>query len=285
MTAKAVAGGVITTSRSFDDDDDEVVVKLGKDVPVEFVPFILKVLPTLDPSLAKQVPGSSCFGHMWTDEEGTCPEEECNLRAHCETLYNEVRFPQTVITPKKVAAPPTPVPAPTVGTPAAANRSLAATTPKRGKYKGTGKYERWGYHDLGRPVDQMIRMLVVALGEPKELPKNWSPVHFERGLYKDHRITIARTASYHTFLVDGKTALRFWTNAAGNAIVDLSAAMVIAVKQAGIDVMDISPAMQRKLAPCTGRIYCKDDKEAERLAAFIVDIYSIDNIKKGKNKK
>jgi hypothetical protein len=290
----AVAGVGVEDQRAIDLDD-------VSEIPADFLPVIQRAHKEMGPKNAAKAEETGCFGFLWKDEQGICEySSDCDVSLYCQAVWDEVNeevteAPQKTSKPVSKPAPakPTPEPKPpkakkasSLATPVSQRETKVLIKPaKRGKYKGTGQYVRHGYFDMGRPVDQLIRVLRVKLGEPPVLPKNWNWMKWEDDYQDLGKITMAQTSSYHTFLVDGKTVCRFWTNAAGSAIVDLSALLVARARVEKVLVDAVSPKMAKKLAPCVGRIRVKNDAEADRLAQWIRQGYNLSKPKSPKGKK
>lgn len=227
---------------------------LVEEIPAAFRPVILRVRGELSSDLQPLVVQQPCFGHLWVDpDDGRCPESTtCDLATACKAVYNEVLHNE-IKRPRK---------------------PQKRKAPNRGKYKGTSKYQRHGYFNMGRPVDKMVAVLVSDLGDPPVLPKNWVRAHFAE-YEKQGKLLSSTTTSYHSFLVDGVTVCRFWTNAAGGALVDLSSTLADAAKEAGFDLQEVTPKSKKKLAPCTHRMFCGDVEDAKTLAKLIKTTYKL----------
>lgn len=226
-------------------------------LPETILPIIdnLKSLETQQ--VCDLITQTECFGILWKDDAGVCPEMECTLRSRCQTVHEAAQEAQ------KDKYDPIPM------------RKSTLSERVAEPVSEDKKHERVGYAYQGRPVDEMVRVLVESLGSPTTLPKNWSPRHFQ-SKYKDlGRLLVSQTASYHVFLVDGVIVCRFWTNAANLALVDLSSHLLSYAQRNGVDTFDVPKNSVTKLHPCTGRIYCKDTIIAEALAKWIKDAYRL----------
>ncbi len=226
----------------------------GDDRPPEFKSVVdeawRRASDTLRPLIAK----STCFGHLWQDNTGPCPEApHCDIAQQCERVYLQVREPKPVV-------PPEPAPAarpPTLSDPGAPKPRRRGRPPKvlRGKWKDTGKYQRLGYQNVGRPVDQALAHFIQALGSPAALPKVWSPIHFEKKYAALGRLVISQTASYTSVIIDGNTVVRFWTNAGNCALIDVVPELfkvVQTIKGTG-SVYQVPAGCEKKLRPCSHR--------------------------------
>jgi hypothetical protein len=331
---KAVAG-MLSNTREMPLDDDEIE-EAGSDAPTHYLPVIDRICELATDSIAGAIRQTPCFGHLWEDEAGICPEAgDCEIAPQCKSVYLEVETKEepevdeepvtnsdgTQDRPEAVdafeaadvlgpdaskameeivdATEPDPEPelvGASISTPGAlappkkkgrkskkkpaANRPFV--TPKKGKYKGTGKYERHGYYDMGRPVDESIRRFVHELGYPFELPKNWSWAKLAVNFGDKGRVLLAKTTSYHAVIIDNRVVCRAWTNAAGYSIVDLSELLVAKLKTLKIPVEDIPKKSKdtKKYQSFEGRFYMKSVDDAERLAKWIKEAYKLGPKKK-----
>lgn len=247
-----------------------------------------------EPHNAQLMTDTGCFVVTWQDELGLCPERTCALRKQCETGYGEAVYQISVSRPvsqlatvettgavlhtngssvstKKSAkkqiivphieAPPAPK-AKAKKVKAKPKKLVHKPRPKRavneivrGRWKGTGKFQRLGYQPLNRPVDHALATFLDALGQPARLPTQWSPTDFSLKFGHLGRIVLSQTASYTSIIVDGATVCRFWVNAGGCALIDINDVLVKAVKVIpGVPtVIPVSPGSAKKLAPCTHR--------------------------------
>lgn len=195
--------------------------------------------------IAKAAEDQECFGHLWRDASGICPEVNCAVRSYCRSVWEEV---SSLKENKKIG---------------------------RGKYRGSNKYNRHGYVSLGRDVDVYVRLLTHLLGYPASLPKNWTRLNFNKKYSHLGNMLVAPTVNYHLFIYEGTTICRFWTNAVRVVLVDLSQELISQIKlvDPSREIIPIPASSVRKLAPCTGRTYCNSEADVEQLASWINQLY------------
>lgn len=293
---KAVAGTLSAVREMPVEDDEELEDSLP--VPSEFLPVIERCYGLMGSTMAELAKQTSCFGHLWEDEEGPCPEaSKCDVAKHCKAVFLEVtteELEEEVLEEEieqdltveeeldKELAEEEPAKAPEMlssglrSKSRKAKKGITARTP-RGKYKGTGKYTRHGYFDMGRPVDASIRRLMHELDYPEELPKNWSSTAIAAKYPNGGVLLVARTASYHSIIVGSALVCRAWTNAAGYSLVDLSPLLVAKLKTLNVPVTPL-PAKSKdakKYHAFAGRYYMKSEEDAERLANWIKQSYKL----------
>jgi len=194
--------------------------------------------------MAKLADETPCFGILWEDESGVCPELKCQLRDDCEDLF------------KKIAQ----------------HAQLASTTELK-----PVKHERAEYTPVGRTIDNLVRLFVHYLKYPKELPINWSYHKMKKKEYP--RYCLVKTASYHAVFVDYTMVCRFWTNAAAFGILDCVPELAIEFKNIGFQVGQIPEKNMPKSKPCTHRIYILKEEDAEKAASTLVSHYKCEDSK------
>ena len=207
--------------------------------PVDlFITEIKKIKNTASPAERSAIEQSDCFGRGWyvdpadmVEEEidigGPCTILECQLRRWCELVYGRATGTADSEPPKRTPR----------------QRLLVAKRKVRGgrlklterpsKRKYEGKYDRHPYVDVGRPVDKFGSSLWQLLGEPPELPKNWSfPLPKTGEQKEDSRqlfvekfgsgVVLTRRMQYHQYFINGVHLMRFWVNAAGGGWLDFN---------------------------------------------------------------
>lgn len=212
----------------------------------QVVHMVEKLQPGMAPHLRRALDDTPCFGWMWVDEDdgSTCPEEDCALRSYCRHVWQMDRV--------------------RVGQETRRSQHTSATAPKqsksvRGKWKGTGKYARRGYQDLGRPVDRLVKAWKKGLGNPPHLPPVWSPVNFQSKFGHLGRVVMSATTSYHALLYDGVIIARLWNNAATRAIVDVVPELVTPLRGYAESVVrprEGKPPIEAPV-PCSEKLYPK----------------------------
>lgn len=282
---KAVAGEISNVREVPQEEEQQPVVEEEEElpeVPIHYLP-VIDAQYALMGDLGDLARETHCFGHLWKDPEGICPSAgECEISAHCQAVYEKVQnsdFGRLGKTPRKKRKKPA---ASLTGEEQylsfmkTGDRVLDKADRTRFKWKGTSKYGRHGYVDMGRPVDQSVRRMVHELGYPPLLEKNWSRKAFAKKYSHLGRLVMGQTASYHVFMVDTQIVCRVWTAAAGHALVDLSELLVAKAKIVGEEVMPVPPRSHVKLHPCTGRMYCTDEDDAAKIANWIIDCYDLE---------
>jgi len=215
-----------------------------------------------------------CFGWCWRDDEGLCPvREECDLKSFCERAYNMA----TVEKAHQAQKPPVDVPPlPPSDVP------YSVPQPIRNKWAGTKMYLRSGYADYGRPVDEFLAAFKAVIGEISEMPLVWHKKNFEQK-YGGETFKLCATTSYHSIMKDGVVMVRFWTNAAKHALVDVAPELVPPLfrisKQLGSANPHERSQMERpftipanswkKLQPCTHRVRIRSAAAAQELAKVV----------------
>ncbi len=269
---------------------DEVVPLLKRDMALELQ------------ELTDETP---CFGHAWRDEDGECPDAvDCDLASFCKQAWNMVQVTIGQNTTAPVVPPPKPqvVPVPVNPEPnpyvEAHKGSIAKTSRKRplgkdttkktrNKFKNSDKYTRKGYEDLGRTVDDLVAEFIEELGDPPRMPLVWNATNFDKKFSELGPVVVSAPRNYHTVIHEGTTVVRFWTNAARHAIVDLVPELVhgsneLAVKlgagRGGRSHMDapvkVSEKSLTKAAPCTHRVIVRTKDAAKELAQLVRKQYS-----------
>lgn len=215
------------------------------DVSIKRVLERLRVQKSPDVQLVED---SACFARLWRDETGTCPNDgdrgpPCAVRRECEVAWVEANSSTLKSSarshPRKTGR----------------RRNVV---PAGRKLWGEGKYERTGYINSGRPVDQALDQFLAALGNPPKLPPKWGrKTNFLEKWGHLGRITMVQQQSYTTIFGDGHPALRLWTNAAHCMLVDMPDELVLPIQRVrGVSPKDVWPipdSLHKKLAPCIWR--------------------------------
>jgi hypothetical protein len=224
-----------------------------------FQPYIDDIRSRVDEVTVKAIDSIDCFAVLWHDETGICPEIGCVLRNQCQKTYEravkgcfENDFKPSLTPIKEKPYVPT-VPAPILR-----------------KHK---KHEKKGYTSEGRQTDILVQTLLYSLGNPPELPVNWSYKKYKEKHNELGILTISPTTSFHSFLVDGTIICRFWTNASNLSLVDLSSSLISKVQESGFSTVPVPPNSYKKIKPCTGRWYCETQDQAILLSNWIKEVY------------
>lgn len=220
-----------------------------------------------------------CFAVRWTDESGICEYAgTCAAAKKCAATWREAMLLHTPLEPRKLVRPsmrlavlPTRV-QPAVAPPPAA----PAPAPKRRKRaKATSTVRQL------RPVDRAAERFLNGLGTPDALPAHWRHETLEQEHKRRGRMVISRTASFVSVLIDGVMRLRFWTNAAGRALVDVVDELVPAMLAVTGAVEEIPEGSKKKSRPCTYRItlvFVDDDSLTvlDELAAAVLKTFGLE---------
>lgn len=204
------------------------------------------------PDLAELIDQTPCFAKLWKDEAGVCPETGCDIRLQCQNAWEEAQV-LVQIKPAQTHSV-----SPPVVKKKRRKRVVTIKTveeKKRGKWKGSGKYQRLGYQSADRPVDRMLTLFLDAMGNPNKLPQYWSYKGFTEKYKQLGRLVLSQTASYTSVIVDGHSILRFWTNAGNCAIIDIVPELAKAVSSIkGMPALtEIPEGVRAKSKPCTHR--------------------------------
>ena len=208
-----------------------------------FVFEIEKIKRGASPAEKDTMDRAGCFGYGWytdlsqvteddDDPGGPCLETECDLRRLCQLVYqrsSEILEGQREPEPEKTR---TLIVLRKSRKKRGRPRLHTKIVPK-GKWKGTGKYERISYVSAGRPVDLLAHDMWEAFGCPPSLPNSWtyppSRTLEQRELAKKNfvkefgdGVVVTKRMQYHQYLVDGVHLMRYWVNAAGGGWLDLN---------------------------------------------------------------
>jgi hypothetical protein len=223
-----------------------------------------------------------CFVRLWNDGQTVCDEAGCTLRSQCKSGYEEALV-QLTAKPAQPAPVAKKAPAVLLKTvkaikqdvkqprkrpmpPKAGKPRKRSEEPQvmRGKWRGTGKFQRLGYQKLNRPVDDALNAFLGGLQEScghkdiplPMLPRVWSPIGFDQKYGQNGPLMMSQTASYTTIYYRGNVVVRFWVNAGGCATIDIIDTLVNAVKSIqGIgEIKPAEPGTLRKIRPCTYQI-------------------------------
>lgn len=307
MTKKAVAGHAPASARGLPDDDN-LPEQETSSRPPEYAPVVLKVRATLESGLALVLDQTECFGWMWKDESGICPvAKECDLASACARTYEEVQLRVAAAKELEQHDPAALEQAKMAETKAAvkANEDLeadaqSAAKPKdkgrkldkkvkvavvRGKWKGTGKFARTGYVNQARPVDIALQRMLVVFEDPPVLPMNWNPTNFATKWAPLGKLLTSRTSSYHAFLVNGVCVLRYWTNSANHALIDVVPELLDRVKNLPVlNLQPVSPGSLKKHRPCTYRFMLSATDKLEVFDTLADEVMKHFKLRVGKKK-
>ena len=199
---------------------------------------LYSVLETLSEPVRLVVLNTPCFGIGWyAEESGICPETSCDIRKLCESTYGKLEQieAEELIVEEEVKP---------------------------------SKYQRNEYASKGRLVDEYVRQFVHELGYPKVLNPQWSYHAMKRGEYGDGLLLTTR-ASYHGLFHNKQMILRFWTNAASFAIVDIHPVLVKGLTDKGFRVTKIPEKNLQKSKPCLYRVHCNSSDDAIKIANIV----------------
>lgn len=242
---------------------------------------------------------TTCFGHAWIDSDGECPEAgECALASFCKQAWKMVQVSRgrSAMAPPQIQTISEPIPKPppkpdnpyvaahkgSIAKPSKARPLGRPKNQERNKYANSTKFERKGYTDMGRKVDELVAVFVEGIGDPPHLPLIWNAKNFDEKYSDLGPVVLSAARNFHTVHYEGIKVLRFWTNAAKHAIVDLTPTLLADVaavaKTLGEDKYG-NPQMEPptkvptkswdKLRPCTHRVIVRTPEAAMALANIL----------------
>lgn len=240
--------------------------KYNPEVVEVFSRAIERVKPTIPGKLLEILEQVDCFGYLWKDQSGICPEEECCLRRYCEVTYDVAEKISNV---EDVKVRPLPV------------KTVILTKPEpvivnkeRKKPQENDKFYQRGYTAIGRPVDDLLRRFVHNVGYPKVLPKFWSFKNMRKGKYPG-KVHIAVTASYHTLFINDFFVCRFWGNAAKFALLDVVERVAEYLDDAGFELLPIPTKGGAKFKPAFARVKLLTVEEVDKVVDCISKHYNV----------
>ncbi len=237
----------------------------------DFAPSIHQLQESLPADQKENIEGQKCFGWLWEDETGVCPEDGqngdlCLLRSTCQVVWNQVQTQRAARAnqkKRKVIAP-------------------KKERPSQSKKKASDQFYRRGYEFYGRPVDTMAAAFMDALDDPPILPRIFNAANFDLKYGHLGPCTVTKTASYHGVYHRGTLVARFWTNAAKAAIIDIVPEVVVAATKVssvmGTDSKDnrlvskpirVPSTMVKKSHPCTHRVKVRSTAAAIEVAKIL----------------
>lgn len=212
--------------------------------PVDsFISEIDQIKRGVSPEVKDTIDRATCFGYGWytdpaqfvegdDDPGGPCLQTECDLRRFCELVYNRAG---KVI---EEAKEPEPEKTRTLVVRHKSRKKHGRPRIKekivpRGKWKGTGKYDRHPYVATGRPVDVLAAGMWEALGTPPVLPDWWMYPHSRTLQQREEAketfkknfgggVVVTKRMQYHQYFLEGDHLMRYWVNAAGGGWLDLN---------------------------------------------------------------
>jgi hypothetical protein len=194
---------------------------------------------------------TGCFAREWYDKDdgSFCDQLECDLRDLCEKTWNKVEGGLSA--DSRINAPAQ------VRRLGKKKRKAKPKGPSRGKWKGTGKFDRVPYVDQGRQIDRVANAIYQFLGSPASLPIGWTyPVsktkeqqESARTEFREtygHGVFVIRRASYHQYFANGAHLLRLWVNAAGGGWADCSGELSKVILKEGKGIFEVTPSTGKK---------------------------------------
>lgn len=127
------------------------------------------------------------------------------------------------------------------------------------------RYLRPGHVDLGRPCDLFAKKAVEMLPGTGTLPSRWSWVSKEsfcRRYEPLGPVVWAKTASYHTLMINGTHIFRLWTDSAATSVVDVHGDLSLALSDT-FEVIGIPASTRSKTKPFIHRVRVKNLKQVE----------------------
>lgn len=232
---------------------------------------VLEALKRRLPGYVKLIKENPCFAVLWSDESGVCPHKgTCGAAKMCSATWRAATLLHTPLaprvldrTPMRLAVLPDRAPPP-----------VAVAAPRQKHAKITRPARRL------RPVDRAVARFLSGLGAPAVLPAHWHPDKIEEQHKRCGRMVISRTAGFVSVLVDGVMRLRFWTDAAGRARIEVVDELVPALMTIVGAVEEIPEGSKKKSLPCVYRVtlvFCDDDvlPVIDEIAAAVIKIFNI----------
>lgn len=224
-------------------------------------PVVERLKKSLAQHLHDVIDSTECFSHAYFAEElgGVCEFQDCPIRSYCKQSWqlSQIQTSQN--------APTTEAFKRGIGSKSRA-RKLKVQRTNRGKYKDSTKFDRLGYVDQGRPVDQICSAFVRGIGEYQDAKRGWSSSDRHRD-----GVFLKRTASYHALIIGGAIVARLWTDTPRKGKIDVVAETVAHVREAAphIEVTRIPDGSWQKTKPCTFRAVVTDPSDAETVASTV----------------
>jgi hypothetical protein len=173
-----------------------------------FVASIAQVLKTVSPAVVQAIKNTECFARTWKDENGVCPEQACQVRSLCKSVYEQVC--------KAQAAP--------------------VSVPMERVEEVKQKNIRLEYLGGDWPIDRYAKILWESFGSPSSPPTLNSAWTYGSAGTKEKRdksakefiekhgdgLLVCRRNSYHLYFFNGRHLCRLWVNAAKYGWLDLN---------------------------------------------------------------
>lgn len=228
------------------------------DIPEIFLPLIKEKCTQVEGKISILINKQPCFGHLWEDENGICPEFECVLREHCKEVYEKAKK----LHKEEINKP--------INTTIVKlfNKEIDLTKKRK-------KHERLGYLFKGTIADVLAHEFILSLGDPATLPYNWSKYNYNENYGHLGRLLVSKTASFHAVLIEGIIVCRFWTNAKSIALVDVSQELEDLARSHGVEIVVVSEKSKSKINPCVSRIHCTSVNRARQIATWIKTAYNV----------
>jgi len=262
----------------------------------EFTKAIEKVL-ACEPrdEWRETIRGTRCFARCWHDEEDHtfCTEMECDLRGLCETTWEGVRGgtierdeDDSIIAPANIRM---------IGGKLKKGAFPKPSVISRGKWKGTGKYDRVPYVDQNRPVDKIAHTIWTYMGCPASLPDDWSyPISHTKEQEEAARIIfinvfgtstyLVRRSSYHQYISNGYHLLRIWMNGAGGSWVDVIPSLSKILLSDSKNMIEKTPTSGKKtkFRFYPYRVYLSKPSSIERFKYALTQLPEFEYLSKGR---
>lgn len=242
-----------------EEEEQPAVVTTVEELEVAdpFAPVIHRLSKSESPVVLAAVRNTPCFARLWFNEQdgSYCTEMECQLRGLCELSYHQaVGFPAAPEEPSKVEPPPK-VPRPSVRPAPSVQRRPA----KKRKVRLPDSFKRaaaFAYTDQGRPVDAHAKTLWEKVGEPPELPPQWSygnaATTEQRKISRSEFVKqygsgllVTRRSSYHQYFYNGIHVCRLWVHTGSSAWMDCCLELARALNAKGYHLAPTMPKDRR----------------------------------------
>ncbi len=216
-----------------------------------------------------------CFAWMWVDDGLECDQTECGLRSYCRQAWQMAQIDKASSVRDFNASD-------------AYRRDLSGKSPNRKlkpkkrsirhKHKGTSKYSRREYVNLGRRVDDLATSLRDSLGAFYEVPKGWS-----RSDSIVEKVALKITKSYHALIIKGVVVARMWTDTPNRATIDVVPELVSSLGALSRSAKEghmseperIPETCWAKTKPCTHRVSVFTEHIVNAIADTIKDRFNV----------
>lgn len=225
-------------------------------IPQDLFPYIIKnklELPLFEQQLVPKFP---CFGYLWQDENGVCPQEACKLREGCEKTYTEY---QESFVPKENLV------------------REVKKTPKHvdftKKYKNPAdqKYQRKGYRYKDAKIDVFIVLFKMLVGFPRRMPSAFHSRDKDYFVETYGKFAYTMNTTNHGFFYKLKLVVRIWNGKGKTLSIDVSPNIYKLAVKYGFKgkKKELTDTVKLKSGKCEYRLYCKTAADVEVVAKAV----------------